>query len=88
MGQKLSTEEKVELRQEFVRKAEAGFEKIAIFVDATGEPTHAARQMGSGMWTSKLGTAHDIAHTLTGVAGRQYGRVGAIVKRSQPSKTR
>ena len=60
---------------------ENGFEKVAIFVDSSGTPTHAARQMGSGMWSSKLGKEHDIAHELLGVCGRHYGSVGMIVKR-------
>src|SRR2546425_9154038 len=34
---------------------EAGVEKIAIYVQADGTPTHAARQTESGAWTSKLG---------------------------------
>jgi hypothetical protein len=34
---------------------EPGFEKIAIYVDVEGKPAHAARQLPSGFWTSKLG---------------------------------
>jgi hypothetical protein len=33
---------------------EEGFEKVALFTRA-GKPTHAARQLRSGAWTSKLG---------------------------------
>src|SRR5947207_9629319 len=29
---------------------EAGFEKVALYVDAGGIPTHAARQLPSGLW--------------------------------------
>src|SRR5271156_1758322 len=36
-------------------EAKSGFEKIALFADATGIPTHAARQLSTGLWTSKLG---------------------------------
>ena len=43
---------------------EAGFQKIAIFVDATDEPTHAARQLPDGRWTSKLGRLEDVEHHL------------------------
>src|SRR5436190_15245440 len=32
---------------------ELGFEKIALFADADGSPSHAARQLPSGLWTSK-----------------------------------
>ena len=35
--------------------AEVGFEKIAVFADQDGLPTHAARQLIGGRWTSKLG---------------------------------
>ena len=34
---------------------EPGFEKVALFADAAGMPSHAARQLPSGAWTSKLG---------------------------------
>lgn len=43
---------------------ERGYEKIAIYVDEDGKPTHAARQKTNGMWTSKLGQLHDIEHNL------------------------
>jgi hypothetical protein len=42
---------------------EIGFEKIALYVDRLGAPTHAARQLSDGRWTSKLGKDIDIAHT-------------------------
>ncbi len=41
---------------------ETDFEKVAIFCNVDGEPTHAARQLPSGMWTSKLGDWEDIEH--------------------------
>lgn len=41
---------------------EPGVEKIAIYFKANGEPTHAARQLGNGQWTSKLGDFPDIEH--------------------------
>src|SRR5688572_14014267 len=34
---------------------EDGFEKVALFALPSGEPTHMARQLASGTWTSKLG---------------------------------
>jgi hypothetical protein len=43
---------------------EPGFEEVALFADAARTPTHAARQLPSGAWTSKLGNAEDIAHEL------------------------
>lgn len=61
---------------------EKNFEKIAIYVDSYGKPTHAARQLGSGNWTSKLGQLEDIEHTtLDNIAGPYYGSVGVIMKR-------
>ena len=41
--------------------AELGFEKVAIYT-LNGKPTHAARQLPSGSWTSKLGKWVDIEH--------------------------
>src|SRR5438132_8294807 len=34
---------------------EQGYEKIALFTNQQGVPKHAARQLPSGRWTSKLG---------------------------------
>jgi len=49
-------------------------EKIALY--ALGDtPTHAARQMSNGMWTSKIGQNVDIHHTLLGLEGPLYGQV-------------
>jgi hypothetical protein len=64
----------------------AGFEKIAIFVDAAGQPTHAARQLPSGRWTSKLGTLEDIEHEAAEhVGGTDYGEVAVILQRGVPA---
>ncbi len=61
---------------------EPEFEKIAIFVDSDGIPSHVARQLGSGQWTSKLGKGSDIEHmTLDVLEGEEYGRVGVIMRR-------
>ncbi len=61
---------------------EAGFEKIAIFADAHGMPTHAARQLLTGRWTSKLGFAEDIEHDLGDLEGEIYGTVVLCMKRA------
>ncbi len=58
-------------------------EKVALFVSAQGAPTHAARQLGSGMWTSKLGSNVDIAHELRGLEGKAYGRAMLIFSRAR-----
>ena len=61
---------------------EYGFEKVAIFVDAMGIPSHAARQTESGAWTSKLGEWEDIEHNrLRALEGNLYGTVARILKR-------
>lgn len=58
---------------------EQGVEKIALFGKGKpGEeiPTHAALQLESGQWTSKLGPFEDINHvTVEGVCGPVYGKV-------------
>lgn len=57
---------------------EQGLEKIAIFgIGHKGleVPTHVARQLESGGWTSKLGPHEDVSHkTLHAVNGPMYGR--------------
>jgi hypothetical protein len=64
---------------------ELRYEKVAIFADGTGKPTHAARQLESGRWTSKLGRAVDIEHaTPDALAGRYYGAVALFMCRPRP----
>jgi len=57
---------------------EAGIEKVAIFgIGPQGLeiPTHAALQLESGEWTSKLGPFEDISHkTVDAVNGPVYGK--------------
>jgi hypothetical protein len=65
-------------------EVEPGFEKVAIFTGATGKPTHAARQLETGVWASKLGKSFDIQHELEQVGGfkaKSYGRLAAYLKR-------
>jgi hypothetical protein len=61
-------------------RLEAGHEKIAIFALA-GVPKHAARQLPSGRWTSKLGLLEDIEHELQDLTGLAYGSVALVMKR-------
>jgi hypothetical protein len=69
------------------RDSESGFQKVALYVDEDGVPTHAARQLPCGEWTSKLGRSEDIQHqTLEALEGdgKQlpgYGSVAIILKR-------
>jgi hypothetical protein len=60
---------------------EAGVEKVALFARPDGSPTHAARQLPDGRWTSKLGALSDIEHDLAAIAGVEYGAVARIFAR-------
>ena len=61
---------------------EQGFTKIAIYVDDTGMPTHAARQLSDSTWTSKCGELEDIEHDLYGLCGQQgYGNISCYMKK-------
>jgi hypothetical protein len=51
---------------------EGGYKKVAIY-EKDGKPTHAARQLPDGTWTSKLGKEEDISHTLHGLDASSYG---------------
>ncbi|HEV2763302.1 MAG TPA: hypothetical protein VGV38_10040 [Pyrinomonadaceae bacterium] len=62
-------------------RPEEGFEKVALY-EKDGEPTHVARQLEDGTWTSKLGEDEDIEHgTLEALEGDLYGRVTKLLKR-------
>jgi hypothetical protein len=60
---------------------ELGYEKIALFADDQAAPTHAARQLPNGRWTSKLGLREDIEHVLHDLEGTVYGAVVLVMKR-------
>lgn len=63
---------------------EPGIDKIAIY-SQLGRPTHAARQLPDGTWTSKLGPQWDIAHkNLVGLEGVAYGKPAVILCREVP----
>lgn len=64
---------------------EPGFEKIAFYVDRNGNPTHVARQLSNGKWTSKLGDWEDIEHKLDGLTDSSYGSVAKVLKRLLPT---
>jgi hypothetical protein len=61
--------------------SEPGFEKIALFVDLGGIPTHAARQLPIGRWSSKLGLSEDIEHNLKDLEGIEYGKVALVLRK-------
>ncbi|MBI4389802.1 MAG: hypothetical protein HY580_06435 [Nitrospinae bacterium] len=60
---------------------EKDYLKVAIFADKDGNPTHAARQLANGRWTSKLGKDVDIEHELNGVEGPVYGTAVRVLKK-------
>lgn len=59
---------------------EPGFEKIALYAIGV-QPTHAARQLPNGFWTSKIGACEDIEHALASLTGAEYGAVVQFLKR-------
>jgi hypothetical protein len=61
-------------------EAVVGIEKVALYA-LNDMPTHAARQLLTGIWTSKLGKSVDIEHVLTGLEGTEYGRVVFVLQR-------
>lgn len=63
---------------------EPDFEKIALFADDQGVPSHVARQLPSGRWTSKLGLLEDIEHALHDLEGTAYGSVVLVLKPPAP----
>ena len=65
-------------------KLEPGFEKVAIYT-CESQPTHMARQLPSGDWSSKCGRLEDISHRLEGLEDSDYGRVTVIMKRPLPT---
>ena len=60
---------------------ENGYGKVALYAQGSVY-THAARQLHSGKWTSKLGRLEDIEHdTPYDVAGGVYGEVTCFLRR-------
>ena len=63
---------------------EVGFEKAAVYARG-GLPTHVARQLPDGRWSSKLGRDYTVTHaTPGGVEGLVYGAVVVYVRRPTP----
>jgi len=57
-----------------------GVEKVALYA-LQSVPTHAARQLSSGWWTSKLGPSFDVEHAnLEALAGGVYRDCVAILQ--------
>lgn len=60
---------------------EAGYTKVAVFAhDAL--PTHAARQLENGNWTSKLGKNIDVEHSIFSLENGVYGQVVQYLRKA------
>ena len=60
-----------------------GIEKLAIYLK-DDVPTHAARQLPTGMWASKLGPQEDIEHKSPGLLfSDEYGKKIVILERKR-----
>jgi hypothetical protein len=56
--------------------------KIALYYSpVTGAPTHAARLLENGYWTSKLGDNIDLSHDLSELEGPEYGIVFSVFQK-------
>ena len=61
---------------------EYGYQKVAIYATSEG-PKHAARQLPSGKWTSKIGQREDIQHDdLQALDGQEYGKPVIFLKKA------
>ena len=69
---------------------EDSYEKIALYAkikDQLTVPTHAARQLKCGRWTSKLGELEDIEHNeVKDLTGPMYGEPVLYMKRKFKNK--
>ena len=52
-----------------------------IMSNVNGIPTHAARQLPDGSWTSKLGQNIDVQHTIFSIQDGDYGSVAVFMRR-------
>ncbi len=71
---------------------EEGLEKVVIYSDHEGEPTHVAKQdVAKGKWISKLGKGHDIEHdsyeSLEGFDGDEYGTAVRFMSRHYSTRS-
>ena len=72
-------------------RLEAGWQKLALYA-REGVPTHMARQLPDGRWTSKLGRDVDITHSTTDALEdtvrreSDYGKVVCYLRRPTPAK--
>jgi hypothetical protein len=63
---------------------EENYTKIVIYIDENDMPSHMAKQLENGKWSSKCGTLEDIEHDLDALCGSHgdgYGRVASFMKK-------
>ncbi len=70
----------------------AGYDKLVLYARRTEfgdlEPTHCARQLPDGSWSSKLGKLPLIRHLHPDdINGETYGEVSAVYVREKPTKS-
>jgi hypothetical protein len=70
-----------EIQQTKNSSYEVGIEKIALY-EKRGMWTHAARQLPSGKWTSKLGADEDIEHDNPECLHTKYGNIYCIMRKA------
>jgi hypothetical protein len=59
-----------------------GYKKVVLYIDSSGSPTHMARQLPNGKWTSKLGESEDIQHnSVEGLGGTIYGEPKLVLRK-------
>lgn len=69
-----------EVCPEFDVTLDERYDKLVLYTK-DGLPTHMARQLPSGLWTSKCGGLEDIQHTLEGLCGDVYGQPTIALRR-------
>jgi hypothetical protein len=57
------------------------WEKIAVFGKNENDPKHAAKQLITGKWSSKLGTNYDVSHDIHNISAGTYGDVLLYMRR-------
>lgn len=62
---------------------EDGFKKVCIFTDKDEKPTHAAKQLPTGEWSSKLGKSYDVQHSIEAMEGGKYGNATVFMKKME-----
>jgi hypothetical protein len=65
---------------------ESEYERVAVYA-MDGKPTHAAKQLENGWWSSKLGRGVDIAHELNALDGPFYGSPIVFLRRPRETGT-